>query len=384
MAAWTRHPGTWVAIASAPEGQAVGTVTMHPWDGAHGLGAPVASVDLEQPSWLTWARDGRHLHVACESQNGHVVTLAAELFPDGTPTLSPVGRAPTGGANPCHLALLPDGLTLLSANSGDGAVSALAVRDGTVSALADVERLTGSGPHPSRQRGSHAHQVVPLSSDRVAVVDLGADEIVTYAVRDGALHRLTSSAMPPGAGPRHLAHDRRTRRAWVGGELSGSLIALRQNGIGGFEVVSETPASASQSENAVAQIWLATDGQRLLISNRGPDTVSLFDVTSEVPVLLDGVDVPAHPRHFQVEGTTMLVAGRDADVVTTHSVDRGSVSTAIATLTIPTPMCIAPQPIGTRSGRSGLAAAAPPDRQATRSTGHAFDRPRGRQAGPRA
>lgn len=343
----TTSGGQWVAIASAPQRQAVGTVTIHPWDGAHRLGAPVTSVDLEQPSWLTWAPDGRHLHVACESENGQVVTLAAELSPGGTPTLSRAGRAPTGGANPCHLALLPDGLTLLSANYADGAVSALAVRDGIVSALADVARLTGSGPHPSRQRGSHAHQVVPLSDDRVAVVDLGADEIVTYAVRDRVLHRLTSSAMPPGSGPRHLAHDERTRRAWVGGELSGSLIALRESDTGDFEVVGETPASASQGENSVAQIWLDPDGQRLLISNRGPDTVSLFDVTSEVPVLLGEIDVPAHPRHFHVEGTTVLVAGRDADVVSTHSVDRDAVSAAISTLSIPSPMCVAPQPMAT-------------------------------------
>lgn len=344
----TTSANRWVAVASAPPDQAAGTVTLHPWDGAHDLGAAVAGIELERPSWLTWAPDGRHLHVACESEDGHVATLAVDLppggSPGGTPTLSLAGRAPTGGASPCHLALLPGGLTLLAANYADGTVSALAVRDGAVSELAGVDRLTGSGPHPSRQGSSHAHQVVPLSDDRVSVVDLGGDEIVTYAVRDRQLHRLTSSAMPPGVGPRHVVRYPPTRRAWVGGELTGSLIALRERGIGEFEVVGQTPASASEVENSVAQIWLDPTGSRLLMSNRGPDTVSLFDVTKEVPSLLGEVAVPAHPRHFHVEGTTLLVAGRDADAVTTHTVGRDEVGVAMTTLTVAAPMCVVPRP----------------------------------------
>ncbi|WP_353952292.1 beta-propeller fold lactonase family protein [Knoellia sp. S7-12] len=351
----TESGSRWVAIASAPPSQTFGTVTLHPWDGAHDIGAAVATLELERPSWLTWAPDGRHLHVACEAAQGHVVTLLADLTSGGTPTLAEAGRAGTGGISPCHLALLPDGDTLVVANYSDGTVSTLEVRDGVVTELADVDRLTGSGPHPSRQESSHAHQVVPLSGERVCVVDLGADKIVTYAVRNRELHRITSSAMPAGAGPRHVVRDPRTRRAWLGGELSGSLIALRERDIGEFEVVGETVASANEAENSVAHIWLDASGQRLLISNRGPDTVSLFDVSAEIPQLLGEVSVPAHPRHFHVEGATVLVAGRDADAVTTHTLEHDGVSAAITTLTVPAPMCIVPTP--TRPWASGSAEA---------------------------
>lgn len=334
----------WVAIASAPQDQSSGRVTLHAWDGAHDLGEALASVELPRPSWLTWGADRRHLHVACESASGEVVTLRTDLAPDGVPSLTCEGRVSTGGANPCHLALLPDGLTLVAANYADGTVSAVAVRDGIVAELTDTVRLTGSGPHQTRQDRSHAHQIVPLSADRVAVVDLGADEIVTYAVRQGALHRLASSAMPPGSGPRHFVRDPRTGRGWLATELSGSLIALREKRSQEFEVLGEVPATTSQTENFVAQIWLSPDAQRLLISNRGPDTVSLFDVTPVVPVLLDEVIVPAHPRHFHAEDVTLLVAGRDADAVTTHDLSSDRVGRAVTTLTVPAPMCVAPRP----------------------------------------
>ena len=156
----TTSTDRWVAIASAPADQVTGTVTLHAWDGAHELGEAVASIELDRPSWLEWGADGGHLHVACESEQGHVVTLMVDLSGDA-PSLAEVGRVPSGGANPCHLALSEDGLTLFAANYADGTVSTVEVRDGVVTDLVDVDRLTGSGPHPSRQSSSHAHQVVP-------------------------------------------------------------------------------------------------------------------------------------------------------------------------------------------------------------------------------
>ena len=335
----------WVAVASAPPDSSVGTVSLHQWDGRHELGGAVTSIELPQPSWLLWAPDGRHLHVACESPEGRVVTLVVDPDREGTPTLGRAGEASTGGAHPCHLALMPDGRTLLAANYADGTVSAIDMQRGVVADLTDTLRLSGTGPHPTRQERSHAHQVTPLGKDLASVVDLGGDQIVTYAVRDGRLEQLTSSALPAGAGPRHLVRDTGTGRAWVGAELSGSLIALRENAVGGFEVTGEVSASSSATESSVAQIWLDTDGERLLISNRGPDTVSLFDVGGDSPVLLAEVAVPAHPRHFHADRGILLVAGRDDDAVTTHDLSRDGIGSAVTTLTVRAPMCVAPRPV---------------------------------------
>lgn len=324
----------------------MGTVSLHPWDGRHGLGRALASIELSRPSWLVWAPDGRHLHVACESADGRVVTLRVDHRPGATPTLSQAGQSSTGGDSPCHLALMPDGRTLLAANYADGTVSTLEVDEGVVAGLLDTTRLSGAGPHPTRQQGSHAHQVVTLGGDLAAVVDLGADEIVTCSVRHRALRFVSSSPVPAGTGPRHLVRDPASGRAWVGGELSGSLIALREQVVGQFDVIAEVASSESRAENFIAHIWLDADAQRLLLSNRGPDTVSVFDVSGDLPVLLGETSVPAHPRHFHAEGDILLVAGRDADAVTTHDLSRDGIGDAVTTVTVPAPMCIAPRPGG--------------------------------------
>ncbi|MDT0214105.1 beta-propeller fold lactonase family protein [Rothia sp. ARF10] len=330
----------WVAVASAPADGLLGRVSLHPWDGGHRLGAEVAGVELPNPSWLTWSPDGRRLHVACEVEEGHVVTLAVEGGGPGV-TLRLLSQASTGGSHPCHLAL--EGSTLFAANYADGTASVMDVVDGAATEFLEVVRLTGRGPHPTRQDGSFAHQVTPLGGDRVAVVNLGADEIVTYAVRGHRLVARQTCGLPAGTGPRHLTRHAATGRAWVGGELAGTVVALKEDE-GAFTVVGQCPASGSDVENLVAHIWVDAAGERLILSNRGPDTLSVFDVTAEVPVLLAETASPAHPRQFHVEGQVVLVAGRDADAVTTHDLERDAVSEARSELPVSAPMCVAPQP----------------------------------------
>lgn len=332
----------WVAVASAPTGGLLGRVGLHPWDGAHHLGAELTGIDLPSPTWLTWSPDGRRLHVACEVEEGHVVTLAADGGSGPDPTLRVLSRVSTGGSHPCHLVLA--GSTLFAANYADGTASVMEVVDGVPTQVLDVARLTGRGPHPTRQDGSFAHQVVPLGGELVAVVNLGADEIVTYAVRDHRFEARGRCRLPAGTGPRHLTRHAATGRAWVGGELAGTVVTLKEDD-GAFTVVGQCPASGSDVENLVAHIGVDAAGERLILSNRGPDTLSVFDVTAEVPVLLDETPAPSHPRHFHVEGQVVLVAGRDADAVTTHDLERDAVTEARSELSVPAPMCVAPQPV---------------------------------------
>ncbi|MFW5472578.1 lactonase family protein [Knoellia sp. CPCC 206450] len=316
-------------------------MSLHPWNGAHHVGPEAAGIELPNPTWLTWSPDGRRLHVACEIEEGLVTTLGVDTGGVGAP-LRVLSEVSTGGSHPCHLALA--GSALFAANYADGTVSVVAVVDDVATELVDVVRLTGSGPHPTRQGGSFAHQVVPLGDDLVAVVNLGADEIVTYAVRDDRLEARGRCRLPSGTGPRHLARHPASRRAWVGGELAGTLVALHEDG-GVFTVVGRSTASGSDVENLVAHIWVDAAGERLLLSNRGPDTLSLFDVGAEVPEVLGETATAAHPRQFHVEGEVVLVAGRDDDAVTTHVLRRDAVSEARSELSVPAPMCVAPQPV---------------------------------------
>ena len=337
----------WLAVASAPS-DGEGTVTVHAWTGDGTLGDAVASVRLPSPTWVSW--DVRQpsrplLHVACEVDDGSVATLALTPADGGrAATLDVVGRCSTGGAGPAHLAVAPDGRHLVAANYGDGSVGLVGLDGaGAVEALLDVVHHEGSGPVADRQSSPHPHQVVPdPATGVVTVVDLGADALATYRVDGGRLTPVARCALPPGTGPRQLVRVPGGDEAYVVGELSGALLHLRETSPGQFEVLGDLPCSASVGDNPVAHTHLDPSRHLLYVSNRGPDTVTVFDIASGSPRRLAEVATSAHPRHFGVAPGWLLVGGMEADEVALHPLDADGLPGAARTAPVKAPACVAP------------------------------------------
>src|SRR3954447_4461413 len=109
-----------------------------------------------------------------------------ELDADGTVSaftvaadgeLSPLSVQPTGGSDPAHLSVTPDGRFLLVANYSSGSVAVHPLdAEGAPGERFDLLDLAGSGPDAERQDGPHAHMVVP-DRDCVLIADLGADRV---------------------------------------------------------------------------------------------------------------------------------------------------------------------------------------------------------------
>jgi 6-phosphogluconolactonase len=344
---------TLLAVASAPpEGE--GTVAVHAWEGGGSLGVVVASVALPSPTWVSW--DLRQpsrplLHVACEVEEGAVATLALAQGEPGSPArLEELGRCSTGGAGPCHLAVAPDGRHLVAANYGDGSVGLVGLDEaGVPTALLDVVHHEGSGPVADRQTSPHPHQVVPdPATGLVTVVDLGTDALTTYRIDEGRLTRVARCALPPGTGPRQLVRVPGSDAAYVVGELSGALLHLRETSPGEFDVLGDVPASGSGGDNPVAHTHLDPARHLLYVSNRGPDTVSVFDVASGAPRRLAEVATAAHPRHFGVAAGWLLVGGMEADRVALHRLDADGVPGPAGTVPVTAPACVAPVPRDSR------------------------------------
>lgn len=341
-----------VAIGSAPAAGG-GRVSLHRWRGEE-VGDAVAVAEVDSPTWLRWTADGRGLLVASECGAGRVVCFEVQGGVDGPVVLRQVADVPTGGSHPCHLAFTPDGSHVVVANYGDGVVSLLEVHDGMPVRLTDTVRLEGSGPDPERQEGSHPHQVVPLGGHAVGVVDLGSDRIRTLSVEHGRLREVSTSDLPAGTGPRHLVRSSgaaptaaRTHpgsAAYLTAELRGQVLRLGEDGRGRFSVVAAAPASGRPGHNDVAHLVLDEERGRLWVSNRGPDTVSTFDVSGGALRLLDEVAVGAHPRQFTVHGDHVLVGGMRADAVSVHRLlDDGRLGPGTSTR-VAAPACIEVRP----------------------------------------
>lgn len=234
-----------------------------------------------------------------------------------------VNRRPTGGDDPCHLALDPSGRWLLACNYSSGSVAVFPVHDdGAVGERTDLRQHAGSGPNAERQEGPHAHSATWTPDGRfVVVADLGIDRLLVYTLdaANGTLATVTQAATPPGSGPRHAVFDSGGRRLFVANELDSTVAAYDYDATNGhlspLEVVSTLPPDAPP--NFVADIHLA--GSRLLVSNRGHNSLAVFSVRPDgglprVTVAPCGGD---WPRNFAVApgASHVLVANQNSGAI---------------------------------------------------------------------
>jgi 6-phosphogluconolactonase len=320
---------------------------------------PVAELAVPASSWVEWHPRLPVVYAANELDDGTVT--AVQLGADGTPRA--LGDAlPTGGALPCHLAVTPDGRHLLAANYGSGSVAVFALDDaGGLAARTDLVEHAGSGPVADRQEGPHAHMVT-LGGDGdgdgalVTVSDLGSDTLWSYRLApDGTLGRVAASRLPAGTGPRQLVRGAAPGVAYAVAELAAGLVRLAETSPGVFTPVgAAAPASRSgggdDGDNLPAQFTLAAGGRLGLLSNRGPDTIAIFDLTGtgdRGPVrLAERALGAAWPRHFAVTGSRVLVAAQHSDVVVTLDLDAATGTlTERHRLPVGSPACVAVQPL---------------------------------------
>lgn len=274
----------------------------------------VAELAMTSPSWLTRHPTAPVLYAANEAAEGAVTTVDLDTF-------TAMDTVPTGGADPCHLAVTADERFLLCANysSGSMAVFGLAA-DGQITDRTDFVEHEGSGPERDRQEAAHVHMAVPLETPQgtlVSAVDLGTDEIRTYRLSvAGTLEPAAVSALPPGTGPRQLFRRPGTDLAYVAGELAGTVVTVREGPPGVFDAVDITQATLADYDdgpNYVAHLEVV--GDRLYVSNRGPDCVTEFDLTGETPRAVADHPCGKFPRHFSLVAGTCHVASQLEDAI---------------------------------------------------------------------
>lgn len=231
-----------------------------------------------------------------------------------------VARVQVGGVAGCHLLLAPDARALYATNYATGELSVMLLDAAGLPLDAAPQQVwthEGSGPRADRQEGPHAHfAALSPGGTHVLVCDLGTDQLRRYAVgAEGLLGDAGIAAtLPPGSGPRHLAvrgdllyvvceldHQLRTYR-WNAADAEADLLAERP-----------TTLAPQRTGDAVydAHVDLVTraEGDVLLVSVRGVDAVSVFDVAPEGELTYRcALDVGYWPRHFAVAGDRLVVA----------------------------------------------------------------------------
>lgn len=321
------------------------------WDAEKGAGDPVLAAETTSPSFLAVHPNGKLMYAVGEAGKAGTVSAFA-IQPDGS--LKLLNAKSSGGSGPCHVNVDPSGKAVLVANYGGGSCASLPIQaDGSLGEAAAVMQHTGSSVNPSRQKEPHAHSINLDPAGRFAFcADLGLDKILVYkfdpATAAIAPNDPPHAAVPPGSGPRHFAFRPDGKFAYACGEMTSTVIAFAYDAAKGslseIQVISTLPEEVKG--NSTAEIVAHPNGKTLYCSNRGHDSIAVYDIdpasgklTSKGQVKTGGKT----PRNFAIEpsGRWLFAAGQGSDTIHVLKIGAdGGLTPTQTVVKVPKPVCV--------------------------------------------
>lgn len=260
----------------------------------------------------------------------HGTITAYQIDPE-TGFLSLVNEQSVEGQGPAHVSVGPEGRFAYVSNYSGGNISMFAIdeEDGSLSKATDVVQHEGSSVNEDRQNAPHVHSAVPSGDgDFVYVSDLGTDRIMIYEV-DQDSGKLNAAESPyaestPGSGPRHFTFHPNGNYAYSAEELTSTVAVFQADSSTGaltqIQRITMLPEDYDQPGNSAADIHISPDGRFLYASNRGHNSLVIYEINQDSGKLALVGHEPTrggHPRNFMIDqqGTYVLVANMDDDNV---------------------------------------------------------------------
>ncbi|WP_341940694.1 beta-propeller fold lactonase family protein [Microbacterium sp. LWH10-1.2] len=302
-----------------------------------------AVTSTPSPSWLAQHPTLDVVYAALEGD------AAVQAFArSGESALTPLGEPVEAGQYVCHVAVAPNGSSLIASCYGDGRVVRIGldaagrlIPDAANKAAELRAALLGepageagapagtaaaaSDPYGDEGRESHAHAAAFLPDGRIATTDLGFDLVRIWRQTAGGLALDHEVVLPKGTGPRHMVvHP--SGHLHVVTEYSCEVFTLAAGPDGTWAVVSSVLSSpiAEIGVDFPAELARTRDGQFLYTALRGSNTIAALRVRGAgealEPIALadSGVD---WPRHHLVHQGKLLVAGQRSDTISLIDLD---------------------------------------------------------------
>lgn len=315
------------------------------------LSALKLEAEIENPSYLAFSADKKHLYAVQETQHYQETKSGAlsafSISNDGS--LSLLNTVSTGGAHPCHIAVNPHSGLISVTNYTGGNVGLFSLLpDGSLSDLTQNLTHHGNGPDASRQESPHPHSS-QFSQDgtRLYTADLGNDEFAVYQWQDKKFVESTKNTLklPGGNGPRHFVQTADGRFIYVLNELS-STVSIIEKKDGKAEMTNEvsTLSPSFKGDNYSADIHLSADEQFLYISNRGENSIAVFKRTTEGALAYLGfVGTRGNwPRNFSLDptGKFLLAANQLSDSIVVFKLGKNGIPVYVSSWEAPRPVCL--------------------------------------------
>jgi 6-phosphogluconolactonase len=322
------------------------------------------AAETPDPSWVIVHPDGKYAYAANEAGKASMVSAFSVEANGGKLTL--LNHVPALGEDPCYLSFDKAGKYLLVANytSGNAVVFPIGADGRLGAATANVRDEGKLAQNKERQEGPHAHWIEPSLDDRsVYVADLGLDRVLRYGfdpangtlsnapVQSNWSHSVLdlSAKLAQGTGPRHAAFSSNGVKMYVLGELQSTVTAFHMIGTDdfvptAFQRISALPKGFS-GRNDAAEIALHLSGKFLYTSNRGNDTIAVFNVQRRGGRLSLSANVPTggkEPRHFAIDpsGKYLLVENQFSNNIVIFKIDQktGSLTPTGQIVEVPSPV----------------------------------------------
>lgn len=317
----------------------------------------------------------------------------------GADSYAPLGRPVAAGELVCHVAVAPDGGSLVASCWGDGRVVRMTVDAGGVPSaplvaasdaepepgdeidLASAARAlrvaagpefahlipdhdvpadeeldfvpvpvpVGPGDAADALRPSRAHQARYLPGGLVVTTDMGRDLVRFWRDNPRGLRAVQQVVLPLGSGPRHTVWHP-SGHLYVLTELSREVFVLAPDRAGRWRMLAAAPVSpADLSDDTAAELAVSPDGETLYAGLRGSDTIGVLRVrgSGERVEGIALVDAGVRwPRHHVMVRDTLLVAGQHSDEVVSSTRDprTGIPGRVRHRVSAPSPTCLLPLP----------------------------------------
>ncbi|MEM7530589.1 MAG: lactonase family protein [Chloroflexota bacterium] len=347
-----------VFISTYTEGKA-GAVHAYQLDVASGQLTLQAHTDHpEKPFFLVLSPDRTILYVAHgseqadEGRNGYV---SAYKIVDDTGQLTFINRQSTQGTTVCYVDVDPSGRTLVAANYRSGSVISFPLgADGAVGKAVSFIQHEGSSINPERQQEAHAHCItITPDGTHAYAADLGMDKLMSYQL-DPATAQLSPSTQPyatakAGSGPRHFVIHPNERHAYTVNELDNSVSMYEydrsQRSLLEQQWISTVP-DTFEGVSHCADIQITPNGRFLYASNRGHDSIAIFEVGDEGKLTRIGIEPSGgeQPQNLAItpDGSLLLCANMSGGCVTTFRIDAetGQMTPVGEPVAMPMPSCI--------------------------------------------
>ena len=307
------------------------------------------SVQVDNPSCVGVAPDGRHVYTVGENGPGKSRVNALSLDP-ATGRMQLLGSVDAQCADPCHITFLsPRTLSVAGYSSGTLVLFDLN-DDGTVTQAVEVLQFHATSIKRN-QASSHIHYTAVAPDGRhLLATNLGGDlvyvfDIVKRTARGTARLQLHGDVqVAPGTGPRHLAFAPDGRHCYVLGELSDDVLAYDYDD--GRLGLLQTLNAALRPAHGGGDIHIDPSGRYLYASVRlVDDGIAIYKIEPDGRLTRAGYQLTGrHPRNFMItpDGRLLLCACRDDNVIQLYSIDpaTGLLTRLGRDLHVSKPVCI--------------------------------------------